>query len=210
MPEWNELFLKQENRWENPHELTTILAERLGPRPASILDLGCGAGRHLVSLGRLGYQLAGMDVSDNGLRYSQGWLQREGLPARLTRADMTHLPYTSASFDAVVSIHVIFHNPLARLMQSMGEIRRVLKPGGWAALTFQSTRSYRYGRGEQIELNTFLPDLGEDAGVPHHYSTFGELDDLFAGFIVHRVFLNESLERQNRRSSHWDVLAEKA
>jgi hypothetical protein len=56
------------------------------------------------------------------------------------------------------------------MSQAVGEIHRMLRPSGLALLGFKSKRSFRYGRGEEIEPDTFIPETGDDTGIPHHYS----------------------------------------
>jgi ubiquinone/menaquinone biosynthesis C-methylase UbiE len=210
MPTWNELFDNEEYIWHNPHEkvieMVRLLKDRKRPR---ILDLGCGAGRHLVYLAKEGFRVDGMDFSERGLLYASEWLLREGVGATLTRADMTELPYANNCFDALISIHVIFHNLVTQLRQSLREIYRVLRPGGMALLTFQSTRSYRFGRGTQLEPRTFIPDIGGDAGVPHHYMDLAEIGKELDQFCVWNVNLSEDLNEGSAKSSHWEIIAEK-
>lgn len=48
------------------------------------------------------------------------------------RIDVTSLPFPDASFDALICNHVLEHVPDDR--RAMRELRRVLRPGGWAIL----------------------------------------------------------------------------
>ena len=210
MPTWDELFSNEEFIWQNPHEKVVELARLLKDRKKMhILDLGSGAGRHLVYLAKEGFRVDGMDFSTRGLAYAREWLAREGVGATLTRADMTALPYEDNYFDALISIHVIFHNTLALLRQTLSEIYRILRPGGLALLTFQSTRSYRFGRGIQLEPGTFIPDIGGDAGVPHHFMDLVEIGRELDQFCVRNVNLYENYNEGSEKSSHWEVIAEK-
>lgn len=210
MPTWDELFKQEEFRWKEPHErvveLVPILRERGFHR---VYDLGCGTGRHLVFLAHAGFEVYGSDISEMALKYSHDWLRREGLRARLTRADMTLIPYPDGFFDAVISLYVIYHNTLNQMKKAVAEIHRVLRPGGLALLTFMSKRNYRYGRGKQLEPDTFVPDLGPDEGIPHHFSDREEIESLLSGFHLLRVDLDERTDDQGQRHSHWQVLAEK-
>lgn len=210
MPTWEELFHHQEHRWETPHEMAIQLVDRLADKPgALILDLGCGAGRHVAYLREQGFRVEGMDISRTGLSYAHQRFDPAKSVPNLVQADMTALPYASGAFDALITIYVIFHNSLAGLRQSISEIDRVLKPGGLAALTFQSRRSCRYGSGQEIEPHTFLPDSGVDAGISHHFSDLEELSRELNGWIVRSVELHEDVVENKVRSSHWWVWVEK-
>lgn len=94
-----------------------------------ILDLCCGAGRHLKRLHALGYhQSFGIDLSEDLLRKAQ-----TVLPGRvgLARSDMRSLPFNS-SFKFVISLFTSFgyFKDEDENMQVLREIRRVLTRGG--------------------------------------------------------------------------------
>jgi SAM-dependent methyltransferase len=214
MPTWNELFKDEQSIWEEPHPKVVALAAELKQRGASrVLDLGCGAGRHTVFLAREGFVVCASDVAARGLAHTQAWLMREGLPATLIRADMTALAHPDGLFDAVVSTYVIYHNPLALIRRSVNGIERVLRPGGLAFLTLISTRTDKYGQGEEIEPYAFIPTAHDDAGVVHYYFDEARARDLLADFRIIELTLEEDEELDDtgrpHRHSHWAALVQK-
>src|SRR5258706_8650655 len=66
--------------------------------------------------------------------YVPGDLEPELYPwaPRLQRLDLAALPYPDADFDVVIANHVLEH--VADDGRALAEIRRVLRPGGWAKL----------------------------------------------------------------------------
>jgi SAM-dependent methyltransferase len=68
--------------------------------------------------------------------YVSGDLTGEFGPQRIDVTDLA--PFADSSFDAVVCNHVLEHVPDDRL--AMAELRRVLKPGGWALLLVPDVR----------------------------------------------------------------------
>jgi SAM-dependent methyltransferase len=209
MPTWNELFTQEEFRWKDPHEQVIALVPSLRARGTRrVLDLGCGAGRHVVYLAHKGFEVCGFDTAENGLAHTHEWLTRENLSAELKQGDIAQIPYPDEFFDAVISIYVIYHKTYAGMQGVVAEIQRVLKRGGVALVSLQSKRGYRYRFGEEIEPDTFITSIGADAGMPHHYSDFAEIEGLFDRFIIRRVELEEHIEEGNRHS-HWQVVVEK-
>ena len=101
---------------------------------ASVLDVACGAGRHLRSLRRHGLAAAGFDLSEHLLSSAR----RLGPDDPLARADMRHIPFANGSFDAVTSFFTsfgYFDSP----QEDAGvarEVRRVLKDEGQFMLDF--------------------------------------------------------------------------
>jgi ubiquinone/menaquinone biosynthesis C-methylase UbiE len=93
-----------------------------------ILDAGCGNGRYTHFL----LKQADPDALITGFDYSQNMLRRARERLRSDRAsqvaaDLTHLPYADASFDAVVCGWVLEHLPDPR--PGLRELARVLRPG---------------------------------------------------------------------------------
>ncbi len=95
---------------------------------ARILDLACGAGRHLIRLREAGFDAVGMDLSRALL--AQAALRPE-TRGRLVRGDMRALPFADAAFAGLVNFFTSFGYFLSS-DEDVGvvrEIRRVLRPG---------------------------------------------------------------------------------
>jgi SAM-dependent methyltransferase len=178
-----------------------------------VLDLGCGAGRHLVFLAGRGFEMHGTDIDSQGLARARNWLEQEGLSVHLALADMEALPFPDGFFDAVVSTNVIHHNLLDGIRRTVAGVWRVLRPGGWFFATVNAWGDYKEGQGPEIEPGTWLvcePDC--DVPVPHHLFREDELRDVWEGFRI------LELERKEYHSQHygadlisayWEVWAER-
>ncbi|MBK6942933.1 MAG: class I SAM-dependent methyltransferase [Planctomycetes bacterium] len=109
------------------HRLARRELERFRPRTTGrVLDAGCGTGGFLA---RVGGKTVGIDFSPIALAFAS----RRGLE-RLARADMTRLPFTDGTFDAVMSLDVLYHRAVADDAAALGECARVLVPGGIVVL----------------------------------------------------------------------------
>ena len=111
--------------------LDEILWRLLPPRSVAprVLDVGCGTGHQMRLLAEKGYEVSGVDGSEEMLRYAE----RNNPGARLRRGDVEALPFEDGSFDAVICIEVLRY--LSDPSRSLEEIARVLKPGGTAIVT---------------------------------------------------------------------------
>jgi len=96
--------------------------------PARILDAGCGTGRNVVELEKLG-RAVGVDVSAVPLRLAA----RRGL-TRLAQASISALPFADGTFDVVTAFDVLCHSAVADERAALREVRRVVRPGGWVLL----------------------------------------------------------------------------
>ncbi len=90
-----------------------------------ILDLGCGAGRDMAWLEARGAMLVGADLSA-GMLAQVGYIVR----GPLLQADMRRLPLAAGSFDGVWCMASLLHLPKNDAPVAVGEMRRVLRPGG--------------------------------------------------------------------------------
>ena len=200
--------------WRTPHEkIGSLAAAMQGQGMRRVLDLGCGAGRHLVFLARQGFEMYGTDVDPYGLARARSWLEQEGLSAHLAVADMDALPFPGGFFDAVVSTNVIHHNLLDGIRRTVAGVRRVLQPGGWFFATVNAWGDFKEGRGPEVEPGTWLVhELDCDVPVPHHLFQEDELRSVWEGFHVLELERNEHHSQHDGAdliSAYWEVWAER-
>ena len=117
-----------------PKLMAEVLDEMRGVRRA--LDVGCGPGQFTILAAEALPDSAvwGIDLAPTMIELASRHASQSSAAARLhfEVADVAHLPFPEATFDAVLSSGSIKHwpDPLAGL----GEIHRVLAPGGRALI----------------------------------------------------------------------------
>lgn len=169
-----------------------------------VLDLGFGVGRHAVLLAREGFDVYGIDASENGLAYANQWAAEEGVTLRLSTGDMGKLPFEDNFFDAVLTWNVVYHGMMDEIAQTRQEILRCLRPHGHLILTLISTKHHKCGQGDEIEPHTYvIPGEGEKSH-PHHYFDRDEVDAYLDGFTVLRC---EDVEQAGVDTYHWQIFA---
>jgi len=120
------------DRGRAAEEISSLLALLDLPPQARILDLCCGAGRHLEALLRSGVRAVGLDLSQALLQAAAG---RVILAGRVVRGEIRRLPF-DAAFDCVLNLFSSF-GYFAREKdneKALEEMARVLKPGGLLVL----------------------------------------------------------------------------
>ena len=97
------------------------------PRPARILDAGCGSGRTLQEL--VGYgEVSGLELDPDAAEMARGRRLGEVVVGRLEE-----LPCEESSFDLITCLDVIEHTPHDD--PALRELLRVCRPGGFMLLT---------------------------------------------------------------------------
>ncbi|NEP55244.1 MAG: class I SAM-dependent methyltransferase, partial [Moorea sp. SIO3C2] len=111
------------------------LIQTHAPQAQNILELGCGTGNHAVLLAKEGYQLDGVDMSQEMLVTANDRLSQ--LPSEIaSRLQFTHGDIREVrlnqSFDVVLSLfHVISYQTTNEdLLAAFNTVKEHLKPGG--------------------------------------------------------------------------------
>jgi tellurite methyltransferase len=186
--QWEEIFRRDGFVFPEPRPQVMRFTELLLEHALeTVLDLGCGTGRHVVHMAEKGLRVSGLDNAPTALKLTKQWLVREGLTASLVLSDMRQpLPFEDDSFDAVLSTQVIHHALLSSVVGTAGEIGRIVRKDGLIMISVptQKAISEDAPKHDEIEPNTFVPTSGTEKGLPHHLFTPAEFRDIFPGFKV--------------------------
>lgn len=188
---WDENYRRgRANRYPFEGVVGTILRAFSGAdrSKVSVLDLGCGGGNHLKFLRDEGFEYFGCDGAPAAIEKCAALLGLAPGEAatRLKVAPFTALPFPAAAFDAVIDRQSIGHNRGADLDAIFGEVRRVLKPGGfyYGHVFSAGSESFRFGR--ETAPGDFEEFSGGNFASSHlvHAFTAGQIQDLLAGFTI--------------------------
>jgi len=126
-----------------------------------MLDVGCSWGRWSLAAHRQGYRVVGLDPSLGAVMAARRVARQAGAPNRYVVGDARCLPLASEVFDVVYSYSVVQHFSRSDATAAVGEMGRVLKPGGVAkvqmatryglrCLYHQARRGFRDGRAFEV------------------------------------------------------------
>lgn len=116
-----------------------------------VLDLGCGSGEYSRALDEAGACAVAVDIDHDDLVTSPGQ------PVRAAVADARRLPFADGSFDGVLCSNVLEHTPDPVVL--FDEMERVLRPGGWAWVSWTNWYS-PWGGHEIVPFHYLGPKLG--------------------------------------------------
>lgn len=138
-----EYFNKIANRYDDWYRTKTgryvdrtekwLVFSMLHTKSGKALDLGCGTGNYTLELKKRGFEVIGLDASEEMLKIACS----KGL--NCIKGDAYSLPFPDESFDLVLSVTMFefIHEP----ENVIAEIHRVLKPGGEVLIGTMNGRS---------------------------------------------------------------------
>lgn len=131
---------------------------KLLPNNANLLDIGCGPGQFAQYIKSKGYNIEGIDLSDEILR-----IAKEKIPdLEFKKMDMRKMSYKNNTFDGLLVAYSLIHIQSYELPNTLKEFNRILKPGGYTMIIVQTGESDRVVdepmlKGEKIFVNFFTP-----------------------------------------------------
>lgn len=138
---WSEVFDETYLRMAPPTEPRRTLRElaflvaALELQPgARVLDVGCGAGRHVVGLAAAGCSVTGVDISRELLEQAFEAAEQRGVETELLLADMREMTF-DGQFDAAFTWQTSFgYFDDATNLRVLTSMCRGLRPGGLLAI----------------------------------------------------------------------------
>lgn len=101
-----------------------------------VLDVGCGTGRGVLFLEKLGYKVIGLDYTMNMLNVCKEKIENECIG--LIRADANVIPFPDNTFDCIISLNFLHLFSKDEQKNLINEIARVLKSGGFFICEFDN------------------------------------------------------------------------
>ena len=148
--QWINLHKQKRHQPRYPHQLVVSFVLRTFKQGGAILDLGCGAGRHLKFLAENGFEAYGCDYSSSGIQASQELLASANLKANFEIASVDNLPYDDEFFDGLICFGVLYYNDKQSIQKAASEIFRVLKKGSKALIFVRNLEDYRYEKAKKL------------------------------------------------------------
>jgi SAM-dependent methyltransferase len=122
-----------------PYLLPIIRPERMAGR--QVLEVGLGYGTLGQKIIEAGARYTGLDIAPNAVRMMNARMEIQGLAGTAQLGSALHMPFSSESFDFVVSIGCMHHT--GNVQRCCDETWRVLRPEGIAILMVYNKFSFR-------------------------------------------------------------------
>jgi ubiquinone/menaquinone biosynthesis C-methylase UbiE len=200
-----DLFFKRHNAWSLDLGFTPEWF-----RGKTCLDAGCGGGRFVVAMAKLGAaRVEGIDISEEALKVARERAKERGLSAttNFTSASVLNIPFPDKTFDYVISSGVILltEDPY----KAFTELDRVLKPGGKMFLSVYGKGGLKWFVNDvfrytvcQIIPFAVMEKLFALFGVPAN-KRYNTLDNLYTPYT--KRFTEEEVREWFRKHGYWNL-----
>ena len=114
------------------------------PEGARILDVGCGSGRDTLAFKKKGYQVDAIDYSEELVKKAS---RLTGIPIKLKSFYEVD---DYEAYDGIWACASLLHCERSRLVEAIGKLISILKPGGVLYMSFKYGNSDREKEGRQF------------------------------------------------------------
>ncbi len=160
-------------------------------QPEQILDVATGTGDLAIELTRLNPQkITGVDIAANMLEIGKEKVAAKKLSGiiELLLGDSEDLPFENNSFDAVTVAFGVRN--FEHLQKGLGEMYRVMRPGGMVAiLEFSKPKAFPFRQIYNFYFKYILPGLGRMVSKNEEAYTY--LPESVSAFPEDQAFINE-------------------
>ena len=214
---WERVFREREWGRYPQEEVVRFVARNFYRAPersaVSMLEIGCGPGSGTSWLvAREGFRLTGIDASPTAIARARKRFAEEGLAGEFVVGPVDRLPFPDASFDAALDVVCLACNAEEEARAIVGEVHRVLKPGGLHFSLTPRSGCWGDGTGERIDATT-LREVREGPFAGLGKTRFATRESLAALYREFRELTLEhmacSAENGAREITHWIVTCRK-
>ena len=140
-----------------------------------LLEIGYGSGLLMPTLSSVCDELYGLDLEREPASLRQRLARLRVQPRALVQANARAMPFSDDFFDAVVAFSIFEHLRGFELGPALGEVARVLRPGGRFLVGCPAVHRL---------MNTAFAAIGFSGIEDHHFSTIADVVDAAAPWFA--------------------------
>ncbi|MFW9822167.1 MAG: class I SAM-dependent methyltransferase [Candidatus Thorarchaeota archaeon] len=197
---WNNRFSKEGKIWgDDPSQSALYCLELFkGYNIKKILIPGSGYGRHTKFFSNNGYQVVGIEISESAIEIAKKF----DPSSKFINKSVLDMEDYMGTYDAIFCFNV-FHLFLSKdRLKFLKKCFNAMKPNGYLFFTVFSENESSFGKGNELEKNTFESKIGR----PTHYFTEDDLNEHFKDFNIIEMGIIEEQENHGVRGKHTHLL----
>jgi SAM-dependent methyltransferase len=212
---WEERFRKEGMIWgERPSSTVDQAIELFKMHDVTeVLVPGAGYGRNARALGAAGFRVTGVEISKTAVRlatefdrntqfYTGSFLEEELQRSAVQPGAVQPGAIRPGAFDGIFCFNVLHLFRRPDRMRFVAKCHALLKEDGVAFFTVFAETDGSYGKGEEVEWNTFESKPGR----PAHYFTESDLREHFVEFDAIEARVRSEYEQHGEQGPHTHIL----
>lgn len=150
-------------------------------KPCKTIDVGCGEGLYSIYLASKGFNVLGIDLSENAIRYAKENAKKQNVNVRFKAMDVLDLSELKEKFDFVFEWALLHHIMPEQRQRYIENINNLLNKGGKYLSVCFNEQDPKFGKGKKLRI---VPEGARAVvGAKLYFSSLNELRDLFKGYF---------------------------
>ena len=178
---------------EDPPKELKELVENNIIKPCKVIDIGCGEGFYSIYLASKGFEVLGIDLSENAINLAKANAEKAGVKIRFETMDINNMQGLNEKFDFVLEWAIIHHIKFENREKYVEAVNNILnKNGKYLSMCFNENDAKFGGPGEKIRI---IPEGSRSIpGGKLYFSSLDELKKLFDPYfnIIESKVFNEN------------------
>ena len=193
---WDKRFRSEGKIWGEKPSITLELAIDYFSKNnvCKVLVPGSGYGRNAEALAKAGFDVFGVESSEVAHKMAVSSNEKRGLEIDYELGNVLEMPYGDESFEGVYCFNTLHFFKRDERIRFIEETYRILKRCGLAVFTVFSEKEHSFGKGREIESNTFESKKGR----PAHYFSEKDLNEHFKNY---EILVNTIIEEPENHGS---------
>lgn len=150
----------------------------------SILDFGCGDGRHLEMIARAGLEhIIGVDYNRSVLDIAQQRCQKYNIKCELYQNNQNKKlnELIKDELDCVVCWGITLTNAYYAISDIFKQFAKILKPNGKVIANWRAQDDSLYGDGKEIAKDTFIIERDSHKGMLYYIPNLDDIKEIYRG-----------------------------
>lgn len=193
---WDGRFASESHIWGSSPSITAVHALELfrNNNAKRILVPGAGYGRNSKLFSDAGFEVTGIEISSEAISLARQYDPQ----TTFYLSSVLNLPLEKEKYDAIYCFNVLHLFRLHERKQFIEKCHYVLRKNGVAYFVVFSDNEKSFGKGQQVEENTFESKPGR----PVHYFTERDLKDHFMMFSILETGIANDRENHGDEGPH--------